>query len=318
MSVYFVYRSHYEGPSGKHVQRLPGDSVLGWFQDVWDRAKQAPDVSQWAWAELGCDVYGFASLFEAAQEADLRPPTTDRELEAYLAEHLYIEGEMIYMPHALQVLTDDDEIELAYYFFDDDYLGAHPGRATYLLHEDWRLPAGSREVPFTPGLPTKAIVPPGSASGATSLAFLDFFDSHNLSDLDTEGPCRIEGVRVPDLGDYLRSVQPDVDWPAELTLLKSQLSPSAPDGDEFGEALRDASRCPERIFDFVTSDRDPSKSLVRTSEHLLQLCLHVGNWFGKDVYHQWIIFDDLWAGVNKDLAEGVLRYAGRWDVLSED
>jgi|SRR5258707_13517387 3-oxoacyl-[acyl-carrier protein] reductase len=33
---------------------------------------------------------------------------------------------------------------------------------------------------------------------------------------------------------------------------------------------------------------------------------------------QWIIFDDLWAGANRDMAEGILRYARRWDVLSED
>ena len=63
-------------------------------------------------------------------------------------------------------------------------------------------------------------------------------------------------------------------------------------------------------------DHDPSKSLVATSDHLAQLCLHVGDFFGKDVHHQWIIFDDLWAGGHRDLADGVLRYAKRWDVLS--
>jgi hypothetical protein len=45
MSVHFVYRSHYEGPSGKHVRRLDADSVLGWFRAVWVRAKRADDVS---------------------------------------------------------------------------------------------------------------------------------------------------------------------------------------------------------------------------------------------------------------------------------
>jgi hypothetical protein len=65
-------------------------------------------------------------------------------------------------------------------------------------------------------------------------------------------------------------------------------------------------------------DHDPSRSLIGTSDHLLQLCLHIGNVFGSDVYHQWIIFDDPWAGANRDLAEGILRFAHRWDVLSED
>ena len=63
-------------------------------------------------------------------------------------------------------------------------------------------------------------------------------------------------------------------------------------------------------------DHDALKSLVGTSDHLIQLCLHIGNWFGNDVFHQWLLFDDLWAGGNPDLADGVLRYAKRWDVLS--
>ena len=45
----------------------------------------------------------------------LPPPTSDRQLKSYLEEHLYVEGGMRYTPHALQVLTDNDEIELAYY-----------------------------------------------------------------------------------------------------------------------------------------------------------------------------------------------------------
>ena len=79
---------------------------------------------------------------------------------------------------------------------------------------------------------------------------------------------------------------------------------------ELNEILK---RMENRIVDF-----DPAKSLIHISDHIAQMCLHVGNWFGKDLYHQWILFDDLWAGANADLAEGVLRYAKRWDVLSDE
>ena len=78
MSVYFVYRSHYEGSSGKHVRRLDGDSVLGWFQGVWERAKQADDASEWVKSEIGADIYGFDSIFEAARDASLPAPEDDR------------------------------------------------------------------------------------------------------------------------------------------------------------------------------------------------------------------------------------------------
>lgn len=344
MSVYFVYRSHYEGPSGKHVRRLDGDTVLGWFQGVWERAKQADDASDWVKSEIGTSVYGFASIFEAARDESLPPPTIDRKLKSYLDEHLYVEGEIKYKPHALQVLTDDDEIELAYYIFDDHFLAEHPGRAAYLLHEDWRLPVTSGDSPSQPGIAAKLVEPGGAGTGETYLAFLAFYDSGGLTDLDEfGGPCRIKGVRIPQLVEYLEATLPDETWPFELKLLRSQIRPEDPNEVGLEAALGRVARLPvlhisESAFgtrlglgtieeargaveDIAQSfrgvpDHDASKSLVGTSGHLIQLCLHIGNWFGNDVFHQWLLFDDLWAGGNPDLADGVLRYAKRWDVLS--
>lgn len=217
MSVYFVYRSHYEGPSGKHVRRLDGDSVLGWFQDGWERAKQADDASEWVKSEIGTSVYGFASIFEAAREESLPPPTSDRKLKSYLEDHLSVEGEFKYKPHALQVLTDDDEIELAYYVFDDHFLAEHPGRAAYLLHEGWGLPSTGGDDPYKPRVAARPVQPPGAWEGETYLAFLASYDSSGLTDLDEfGGPCRIEGVRVPELAEYLGGATPDEEWPFEF------------------------------------------------------------------------------------------------------
>ena len=344
MSVYFVYRSHYEGPSGKHVRRLDGDSVLGWFQAIWERAKQADDASEWVKSEIGTSVYGLASIFEAAREHDLPPPTSDRMLKSYLEEHLYVEGEIKYKPHALQVLTDDDEIELAYYIFDDGYVSRHPGRADYLLHEDWRLPTTSGDSPCKPGIAARPVRARGAGAGETYLALLAFYDSGGLTDLDEfGGPCRIKGVRVPELVEYLEATLPDETWPFELKLLRSQIRPDDSMEVRLGTALGRVARLPvlrigeselgdrlglgtveqarAAVEDVVKSlrgkpDHDPSKSLVATSAHLAQLCLHVGDFFRNDVHHQWVIFDDLWAGEHPDLADGVLRYAKRWDVLS--
>jgi hypothetical protein len=343
MSVYFVYRSHYEGPSGKHVRVLGGDSVLGWFQAAWEKAKQAEDTSEWLKAEPGCDVYGLASIFEAARDESLPPPKTDRKLRSYLEGHLYVEGEMLHEPHAIQVLTDD-EIELAYFFFDDHYLRDDPGRAAYLRHEDWRLPSTNGEVSFRPSIDTKEVRPVGIGEGVTYLAFLAFYDSGGLTDLDAwGGPCRIEGVRVPRLCRHLEDAAPAEDWPMEWLLLRSQLRTDEPEGQQLASALGRVAHLPvlrigegnlgdppsgesveqarvrvERGMGSLKGvlDHDPSKSLVGTSDQLAQLCLHAGDFFGKDAYHRWIIFDDLWAGEHPDLAEGILRCAKRWDVLT--
>jgi hypothetical protein len=344
MSVYFIYRSHYEGPSGKHVRVLDGDSVLGWFQSIWDKAKAAEVTSEWLAAELGCEVYGFSSLFEAAREESLPPPTSDRKLKSYLDEHLYVEGEIKFKRHSLQVLTDDDEIELAYYLFDDHYLKENSVRAAYLLQEDWKLPSSIGECSFEPSIDTKEVSPTGNGEGVTYLAFLAFYDSGGLTDLDEfGGPCRIEGVRLPGLAGYLETTSPAESWPLELGLLHSRLRRDEPEGKKLGAALGRVARLPvlrisesilgkppgvesveqsrDRVERCVKSlkgvqDHDPSKSLVGASDDLAQLCLHVGDFFGKDVYHQWIIFDDLWAGEHRDLAEAILRYAKRWDVLT--
>jgi hypothetical protein len=342
MSVYFVYRSHYEGPSGKHVRRLDGDSVLGWFQAVWERAKQADDTSEWVTSEIGTGVYGFASIFEAAREESLPPPTSDRKLKSYLEDHLYVEGEFKYKPHALQVLTDDDEIELAYYIFDDHFLAEHPGLAAYLLHEDWRLPITSSERPYDPAIEAKTIEPSGDDEGTTFLAFLAFYDSLNLTDLDVEGPWRIDGVRLPGLMDFLGEAMPGEGWPFELKLLRSQLPQDTHGAAGLQTALERVARFSllqiggsmltskiglgaveqaaaefEGILGSLKEQQgrpDPLKSLISTGDHIAQLCLFVG--WGGGVYHQWIVFDDFWAGGHPDLADGVLRYAKRWDVLS--
>jgi hypothetical protein len=54
--------------------------------------------------------------------------------------------------------------------------------------------------------------------------------------------------------------------------------------------------------------------LVAIDEHIAQF----GFYPGGGTYHQWILFDDLWAGEHEHLAQSLLRFESRWDVLSED
>ena len=105
MTVYFVYRSHWEGPTSKHLKRFDDPSVLAWFRNHWHRIADPGAAHQQVSQLLGCRVYGFASLFEAIAEHDLPPPETDEQLEAYLREHPYVEGESLYAPHLLQVFS---------------------------------------------------------------------------------------------------------------------------------------------------------------------------------------------------------------------
>jgi uncharacterized protein (TIGR02996 family) len=58
-------------------------------------------------------------------------------------------------------------------------------------------------------------------------------------------------------------------------------------------------------------------SQVSASRHLVQACLDV-SWTNEPVYAQVYLFDDVWAAAHPALANGLLRFATRWDVLSPD
>jgi hypothetical protein len=45
--VSFIYRSVYEGPSGKLVRHFPDATVLDWFRRVWDEAGASNRQDLW-------------------------------------------------------------------------------------------------------------------------------------------------------------------------------------------------------------------------------------------------------------------------------
>ncbi|WP_432865146.1 hypothetical protein [Microbispora rosea] len=98
--VYFVYRSVYEGPSGRLVRHFPDATVLDWFRRVWDDAA-SQDAYKWVERELGANVYGLHTIFETGLPA----PRTHGELRRILKEHLYVERTLRVDRHSVRVLT---------------------------------------------------------------------------------------------------------------------------------------------------------------------------------------------------------------------
>ena len=179
LSLFFVYRSPYAGPTGKRVRRLDADTILEWFRRSWDVAARGQDEDEWAtsarrWveAELGFDVYDLWSIFAAVPELALSPPESDDQLADYLSKYLGVEGSVLVSPRAIQAHTNDDELELVYYLFDEPFAREHPEATAYLLHERWRLPAASEGRAFTPDIKVPELLPRGVGSGTTYLVFL--------------------------------------------------------------------------------------------------------------------------------------------------
>src|SRR6266487_1987974 len=160
---WFVYRSPYEGPSGRRVRRLPDASPLAWFQRLWqttaDEERFERDADAYDWveanleADLGGHVYGLSSIFCTRDGIDPGtlsanrhrplPASTWQDLQALPRRHLYVEGDPLTQirvdEHSVRAATDDDEVDLAYYFL-DDALAAASDHTAYLLLDDWRLP----------------------------------------------------------------------------------------------------------------------------------------------------------------------------------
>ena len=348
MGVYFALRTHYEYPSGKYLRYFPDDdTVLAWFQRVWRGVAESEEAQQYACDLLGADVYGFDTIFEAIAAHNLPVPKTHQELLRVLRAHLYVEGEIRSTARAMQILTDDDELELAYYFFDDRYCAEYPNRAAYLLHEDWRLPEAvepsNGRLPPIPAA-VKSLEPGGKGTGVVYAVFLAYYDSANLSDFVNS--YRIRGARLPDLPAYLAAAQTDEQITQEIPLLRA-LTVSA-DGvpranltmetllreaatvrlsslhdilyrERFGNGTPAEDRAIlERAVAKVPmreAEERGNSSQVQSAEHIAQLSFHSDTWGKTPLYQNWIFFDDVWLRANAALGAAILRFGARWDVL---
>jgi hypothetical protein len=283
-----------------------------------------------------------------------------QELAEQINECVY-DPEVAFTDHTVQVLSDDDEIEYVSHVFDDHYRKSVPAHFTaYLLHDDWRLPAGSKTKRFAPALDAAPLLPEGNDKGTTWFVLQTVEETACLSEM--RWPMRIDGVRVPGLCRYLADAIPapaepgGMDWPWELRLLRTQV----PDGPSSAAALRVALertnalnvKRVQRMAEWpwramggdlafarrelaaqlkrieaasktrsLGSPADPALSLIQGEEHVAQLCLNQtapSTEYGRryEKYFQWIFFDDLWAAAWPDLANGMLRYASRWDILT--
>ena len=342
--IWFVYRSHYEGVLSKRIRRLTAPSILAWFQDKITEARTSLAPAEIGDKDFGGTVHGFSSLFDAAKKDSLHTPKTTAALAKLLREHLHVEGgpENIRVDeHSLRVFTSDGQVELAYFFFDDDAVKKHPGYLTYLLHDDARLPDGEAEGPFKPPFAVHALTPEGTGEGATYACLLTF---HNGKSIPGDA-VMIPGVRLPDLAAHLRSVVPDSKprttsdaldtWPVEMRLLRAMvdaddttisaaltrsgafpLSPvvGATDHSRLGVGDHAAAR-----GEFLAAAEghayggDTSKSQLHAHAHVALLAAHTSAQFG---FQQWILFDDRWAAAHPDLASSILQYAHSRDPFA--
>lgn len=274
-----------ESPFSKRVVRLADATVLDWFRRGWDCA----DPDEWIASELGGDVYGLESVFEEAQERRLPKPESVDELRSLLHEYLWVEGDEGFIrldEHGLRVRTDDDEVDLAYYFLEDPA----PDRVAYLLHDTWPLPGDATD----------------AEADAVYSVRISWEHIGTGTNLDLTGAVVFPGVSLPDLAGHLDDL--DGDDRRDVRLLRDLVRPG---DDGIGPAMeRYLWLAGYHPVPGTTRDTLPLASRLAVRPHIAQVARYIDNFFGFD---QWFLFDTRWAAAHPDLARSLLRYAAHWD-----
>jgi uncharacterized protein (TIGR02996 family) len=355
MSVWFAYRCHYDLPATRFVKRFDEATILEWFRNHCKPIADDDEAHAYVKDLFGFEPYAFGYFLTRLAEEKVPPPRNNRELREAL-RYWSVEGDLLLHAHAIQVLDDDDESEMAFYIFDDVFARDHPERVAWLMLQDWRLPTSAGTGSFAPAFRTRRWKPRGSWEGTTYLAFLVCHDSCNLGDLEVEG-CRLEGVRLPQLARLLARVpeskREDFEWYSELRDLAGEILAEDADSDPvekvflqelrknphddhawdvYGDWLEERGRpraelcllqrALERIGKREPRQHHPSipvpgsLSQWQIAPHIAQLCLHTGTVFAHNEFDHWVLFDDLWASAHPDLANSLIRQLDRWDVMS--
>ncbi|HEX5144574.1 MAG TPA: hypothetical protein VFW21_11970 [Mycobacterium sp.] len=327
--MYFVCRWREQSPFGKRVVTVPDVAVLDWFRRGWCQ----DDPRAWIEGELGGHVYGLDSIFQEAGRRNLPSPDTVDELRELVREHLWVEGDdqdafIRLSEHALRVRTDDDEVDLAYYFIDDQAVAASPDRLAFLVYDAWPLPvdAAAPGACFDHGVPVRTVsLGPAAAESVFSVRLC--WRSPDIDrNLDLAGAIVFPGLTLPDLATRLGRVDDAgaEGWPYDARLLRALVGAAEQD---IGPALQRYAQLPghdpspasidlsaRHVLDQPLLPRpipkQSNRSLIRLDTHIAQVARYIDDFFGFD---QWLLFDTRWAATHPDLARSLLRYTAHWD-----
>jgi hypothetical protein len=306
MGVYYALRSPYCGASGRYYRRFDDDNLLAFFQRLWGEVKESDDNETILKEILGQVPYGFA-LYDEDDEL-LPAPKNMRQLYSNLRESVY-HNDFLTKPGCIQILTDDDELEMAYFFFDDAYLSRHSEKTAFLLHSHWKLPD----------------VPTNSSSNSEPTTYAVCISYDCSASLDPPGSIHLlRGVRLSDL------------TPKKINKILSEYFGESDhsrlwqEGEAFDTWLQRMVALPIKAVTLTNArlvrEQTKSDSCFSVSDHAISLAFHHAIWEfpptdhnprhrAYHLYHHWYFFDDIWLSAYPALGKALLRYAKHWNPL---
>jgi len=329
MATNFILRSPYL-PANRSIYRLDAPSPLDWFRSVWPRLRQDADITSKTLLEAE-NLYGFCSFADHVREQHLAAPTTSTELQTLLSENWYTNNVECRDGYVL-VETDDDEVELAFWWVSDDVLFAK--QEHFACYATDPLPTEIGSGGFDPGFDMARAGHAGGV-GTVFCVFVTVWDGGNLDGLP--GPIEVRGLRLPGFADWLRAAPGnttltglssshsghllELDWLAlvarhnavlDLPALLRRLAEVSPNraSDRWKE-IRGGTLSEDELRKGVRwlGGASAPEVSVQGGANSLEFRLYDGfNW------HVWFLFDDLWASAHPVLARSLMRFGMPIDV----
>lgn len=325
MNIYFAYRTGYRA-NNRHVKIFQAESILDWFITHW---QQLADDKQYQQL-LGTKVYGYPlSIWREDEVIVPDVPNTFDELKDYLQDAVYCNA-LIGDEQCLQVATDDDEIELAWYVFTEEYKNAHPEKVAIWLNET--LPLMTNQSlslsidlnQFVDEVQQTSVYEESEydedyhhvlnlGSDVTQSCYVVACTIYDSSNLEAIRAIQLAGVQLPDLLATLNKsapIQAD-SYGLDVIKLLQKLTQNNPQANLQQVLQRFSQYSLSALYiDELERAKVGEVGDVQLGEHIasISICEY------GEFYNYYVIFDDIWAGHYPHLAKSLLRFGLTWQI----
>ena len=317
MKIYFAYRSPYL-PNHRHLKTFEADSILDWFQKNWHEFQDNNSLSDEKELQRQKNFFG-VNVYGCWVDEDINAPQSYDELFDVINNKMNYLLETELSKDCIQVLTDDDEVDLVWYVFTEEYKNANMDKLAIWFYD--KLPHRVNEKkPVTTTLELK-----------DNIAKFDLDLDHNNSNL-------IYGLVVTSFNDFVYGSQGFVVKGTEVGTLFENVQRLTPIPDSYAsyllEVLKEvyqeepylpAQALWSRAMDFSLNSDEPEKKTIRhpandenfpvhfysnCNDHLVET--YRSN-FGE-YYDYCVVFDKAWANQYPQLAKSILAFADGWKI----
>lgn len=310
MKVYFAYRTGYKS-NHRFIKAFEADGILDFFQKHWEQfAKDATPI-------IG-DVYSFPFYYDKEDGDTLQTPNDFEQLTKLLKSYVYC-NEVLGDENCLEVHTDDDEIELAWYVFTENYKNANMDKVALWFYDTLPSDIDNSNANFK-----ASEVMTLDVSDKDKVCYLmssAIYDSGNLEDMQF---IKIKGTDlkhiISDLKGFDFNAIKDDDY---LPYGIEELHILTAIAQEFN--LDDLQAVIDKFNDYPTlidngiSDKtdwqnlqindEKEKSLIHINEHIAEFGIYSGFNF-----HYYVLFDEEWANAHPELAKSIEQFGRSWQI----